>query len=100
MKYATLPALPAGIDPAIFWPATLEGLEAQKGRVEKMITGIKQLAGKKPVKKQAEAPADTAPARNNHRKPRRKRNLSPEARKRIAEAQKKRWAAVRKVDAA
>jgi hypothetical protein len=43
----------------------------------------------------AEAPAATAKQKAG-RKPRRKRNLSPEARKRIAEAQKKRWAAFRK----
>lgn len=93
------------LDQKGFYEAALLGLEAQKTRIEKMITGIKQLAGKKPVTTNiAEAAKVAIGARKKHANgagaKRKKRNLSPEARQRIADAQKKRWAAFRKDGAA
>jgi len=83
------------------YEAALEGLELQKQRIEEQIRLVRSLVGGK--KPRAAAPAavaeevsDAPSGKKAGRKPRRKRNLSPEARKRIAEAQKKRWAAFRK----
>ena len=72
--------------------AALEGLEAQRNRLEEQIAEVRGLMGKRagrPAKAQQGRPAK----RESGRK---KRELTPEARKRIAAAQKKRWAAFRK----
>jgi hypothetical protein len=78
-------------DPALL-AAALEGLELQRKRIDDQIAMVRgMLSGRKSV---ASAPAaeKAAPATS-----RRKRVLSEEARLRIAAAQKKRWAAFRKV---
>jgi hypothetical protein len=72
--------------------AALHGLEAQKQRLDEQIAQVRSMLGGrtgKPIK----APGWTAGAANGAP---RKRILSPEARQRIAAAQKKRWAAYRK----
>jgi hypothetical protein len=83
-----------GSDPALL-AALLEGLELQKARLEQQIAAVRALTGEKrrgrPPAAAAGAPAVAAPV-----KPRKKRKLSAAARKAIAEAQKKRWAAFRK----
>lgn len=63
-------------DPA-FLAAALEGLEAQKRRIEEQIAQIRAMLGKAPAAK---------PKANR---------ISAEARKRIAAAQVKRWEAFR-----
>jgi hypothetical protein len=77
-------------DPA-FLSAALEGLVMQKSRIEAQIAEVKRLLGHgkaAPVAAaQAEAPAKTKGGR---------RKMSAAARKRIADAQKKRWAEYRK----
>lgn len=95
-----MPRTPSQVDQSALYEAALEGLELQKQRIEEQIRAVRSLlGGKKPRAAKAAATEDApaAPAaKKAGRKPRRKRNLSPEARKRIAEAQKKRWAAFRK----
>jgi hypothetical protein len=73
-----------------FLEAALEGLLLQKQRIEMQITEVRSLLGKRrgrPAK--AEMAAATKP-------PSVRRPLSESARKRIATAQKKRWAEYRK----
>lgn len=95
-----MPRTPSTVDQAALYEAALEGLELQKQRIEEQIRLVRALIGGKKPRAAAVAVApteDAAPAaKKGARKPRRKRNLSPEARKRIAEAQRKRWAAFRK----
>jgi cell division septum initiation protein DivIVA len=83
-------------DPSLL-QAALEGLELQKRRIEEQIAQVRALLaqgrakrGRPPVKVVA-ATATAEPVR---------RNLSPAARKRIAAAQKRRWAEYRKGTAA
>ena len=64
--------------------AALEGLELQRQRIEEQVRQVRALLGKG---RPSAASTDAAP---------RKRTLSPAARKRIAAAQKKRWADYRK----
>ncbi len=71
--------------------AALEGLEAQKRRIEEQISQVQAMLGRRRGRKPAAEPAE---------KPARKRQLSPAARKRIAAAQKRRWAEFRKKAAA
>ena len=86
-------------DPTLL-QAALEGLEAQKARIEEQISKVKSLlaGGSKsapapaPAAAQAAAPAATKKSTG----PRKRRKLSAEGRARIAEAQRKRWAASRK----
>lgn len=68
--------------------AAIEGFEAQKTRLDARIAEIRQKLG---GVARSEEPAATAP--ENGRK---RRKMSAAARKRIADAQKKRWAAVKK----
>lgn len=93
-----MPRTPSHVDQSALYEAALEGLELQKQRIEEQIRAVRSLlGGKKPRAAKAAEETSAAPsAKKAGRKPRRKRNLSPEARKRIAEAQKKRWAAFRK----
>ncbi len=67
--------------------AALEGLELQKQRIDEQIQEVKQQLGAKTTATSTSA----APAKKT-----RKRVLSAVARKRIAAAQKKRWAEYRK----
>ncbi len=79
-------------DPSLL-EAALEGLEAQKRRIEDQIQQVRQLlGGRRPGRPAAvAASADSGSAGAP-----RKRQLSAAARKRIAAAQKKRWAEYRK----
>jgi hypothetical protein len=74
--------------------AALQGLEIQKEKLDEQIAQVRSLIGRRvgrPPK--GNDSGSQSPARQHGRK---KRVLSPEARKRIAAAQKKRWAAFRK----
>jgi len=81
-------------DPA-FLSAALEGLELQKQRIEDQIRQVKAMLGRRRGTDGAPELALVAAAT-----PRKKRTLSPAARKRIAAAQKKRWAEFHKSKAA
>ena len=68
--------------------AALQGLEAQMAKLESQIAQVNALLKRKPAKAPTSAtPTSPAPV---------KRVMSAEARKRIAAAQKKRWAAYHK----
>lgn len=77
--------------------AALQGLEAQKQKLDEQIAQVRAMMGRRvgrpPRSNGSNGAAHTAGAQAATRK---KRVLSPEARKRIAAAQKKRWAAFRK----
>jgi hypothetical protein len=73
-------------DPGLL-EATLEGLQIQRERIEHQIRQVRALLGKRRSPGAPEPPTG------------RKRELSPAARKRIAAAQKKRWAEYRKAAA-
>ena len=79
---------PRTFDDPVVLEAALEGLELQKKRIDAQITEIRARLGKR--SRGPAAPAVSAT---------KKRNLSPEARRRIAVAQKKRWAEYRKSSA-
>ncbi len=68
--------------------AALEGLEAQKRRIDGQIAQVQAMLGRK---RGRPAAAESPGAQSGHR-----RELSPAARRRIAAAQKKRWAEYRK----
>lgn len=72
--------------------AALQGLEVQRGKLDEQIAQVRAMMGKRTGR--------PAKAASNHREAtpavRKARVLTPEARKRIAAAQKKRWAAFRK----
>ena len=67
--------------------AALEGLELQKQRIDEQIQEVRSLLGKSPTRR------GRPPGSGVKRAPGR---LSPAARKRIAAAQKRRWAEYRK----
>jgi hypothetical protein len=69
--------------------AALEGLILQKERIESQIREVRSLLGRRRGAASAAAPEATQTGP-------RKRELSEAARKRIAAAQKKRWAEYRK----
>lgn len=75
--------------------AALEGLELRRSRIDEQISQIKQaLSGKSlPAKRTRVPEASDAPV--TAKKASKKRMLSPEARERIAAAQKARWARAR-----
>jgi hypothetical protein len=73
--------------------AALQGLEAQRHKLEEQIAQVRSMLGGRAAKP-AKAPVWAGSA-NGGGTPK-KRILSPEARQRIAAAQKKRWAAYRK----
>jgi hypothetical protein len=76
------------IQDTTFLTAALEGLELQKKRIDEQIRRVKALLGKRTARPVAAvAPSTEKPGR---------RKLSSAARKRIAEAQKRRWAEYRK----
>ena len=81
----------AVIDQA-FLNAALEGLELQRERIVEQIQQVKSLLGEKKPRAVPAAAAKSKPAA--------KRTLSATARKRIAKAQKKRWAAYHKAQKA
>jgi hypothetical protein len=75
--------------------AALVGLEMKKAKLDEQIAFVRSMTtGKTPLKraKAAKVADEAAP----EKKPRKKRRqFSPEARQRIADGQKKRWAAAR-----
>ena len=73
-----------------FLTAALEGLDLQRRRIEEQIQQVRAMLSGRRIR--LSAGGFTA-------KPARKRQLSPEARKRIAMAQKRRWAEYRKKQA-
>lgn len=79
--------------------AALIGLELKKARLEEQIASIKTMLGGKTVgrPRKAAVESDEPVAEKKAKKTGKKgkRSLSPEARERIAAAQKKRWAAHR-----
>jgi len=78
--------------------AALHGLETQRQRLDEQIAEVRSLMGQRSPgrpSKQTGGSSSQAPQRGAATA-RKKRVLSPEARKRIAAAQKKRWAAFRK----
>lgn len=77
--------------------AALQGLESQRQRLDSQIAQVRAMMGNRPgrpskqsLSNDGDKPVVTKTAT------RKRRVLSPEARKRIAVAQKKRWAAFRK----
>jgi hypothetical protein len=73
--------------------AALLGLESQREKLDEQIAQVRSLLGRKaarPARAAASSASATAGVAGN------RRVLSPEARKRIGLAQKKRWAAFRK----
>jgi hypothetical protein len=86
-----MPRTAKSIQDASFLNAALEGLELQRRRVEEQIEQVRAMLGGRKAKLSGGAFANKAV---------RKRQLSPDARKRIANAQKRRWAEYRKKQAA
>jgi hypothetical protein len=76
--------------------AALQGLEAQRARLDEQIAHVRSLMGRRAGRPPKNEPAVSEPTKKAASPGRKKRVLSPEARKRIAAAQKKRWAAFRK----
>jgi hypothetical protein len=79
-----------GLDQSVL-VAALEGFEAQLARLEGQIAHVKSLSSGKKVRVAASAAA--APKVKDKRKKR--REVSEDGRRRMAEAQKRRWAAAR-----
>jgi hypothetical protein len=75
--------------------AALRGLEAQKQRLDEHIAQVRAMMGRR-VGRPPRGKAAAASQSKGGSKARKKRSLSAEARKRIAAAQKKRWANFRK----
>jgi hypothetical protein len=67
----------------------IKGLEKQKTAIERALAALREVDGATAES----APAAAAPARRG--RPRRKGGMTPEGRKRLSEALKKRWAAKR-----
>jgi len=83
--------------------AALQGLESQRQKLEEQIGQVRAMMGNRPGRpskqssgSQGSGSGSTPASKTATRK---RRLLSPEARKRIAAAQKKRWAAFRKKQA-
>lgn len=76
--------------------AALQGLEAQRDRLDEQIAQVRSMMTGSGNSRSAKANSDEPAATRGARK---KRVLTAEARKRIAAAQKKRWAAFRKTQA-
>lgn len=83
------------VDNTALYEAALEGLELQKQRIEEQIRQVRAVLGNRRISNRpepvvvSESKVASAPRKT------RKRNLSSEARERIAAAQKKRWDAFR-----
>jgi len=87
---------PRSVSPDIL-EAALAGLEAQKQKIDNQIAQIHRMLPARRIGgslKRVTRPVAPIVGHIQSQKP--KRKMSPEARKRIADAQKKRWAAVRK----
>lgn len=77
------------VDNQALLAAALEGLEIQKQRIEEQIRQVRSMLGRRGGRVTSESPVLPMKAP-------RKRQLSEAARKRIAAAQKRRWAEYRK----
>jgi len=84
-----MPRISKSLEDTSFLTAALEGLELQKKRIEEQIEQVKQMLGRRTVGSSVAIPRLV-----------RRRQLSGEARRRIALAQKRRWAEYRKMKAA
>ncbi len=80
-------------DPTLL-AAALEGLILQKERIEEQIRNLREVLGTRSAGRPAKVASATA--ESSEEKPRKRRKMSAAARKRIAEAQKKRWSEYRK----
>ena len=87
-----MPRTASSIDDHSLLTAALEGLKAQRSRIDEQITHVEHLLGRRRGRPAAAAPPTSE-------EPKTRRELSPAARKRIAAAQKKRWADYRKKNA-
>jgi len=76
--------------------AALHGLEAQRQRLDEQIAQVKTMMGRRVGRPPKGGAREATAAHSSTGSTRKKRTLSPEARKRIAAAQKKRWANFRK----
>ncbi len=74
----------------------LAEIDAEITRLQQGRAAIAALGGDSPVKRKRGRPKGSV---NSPKPAKKKRNLSPEGRKRIAEAMKKRWAEQRKTEA-
>ncbi|MGH9610337.1 MAG: hypothetical protein ACRD34_11760 [Bryobacteraceae bacterium] len=79
--------------------AALQGLEAQKQKIDDQMAQVRALMGQRAARPAKQTSGASATASQGGGRGRRRRVLSPEARRRIAAAQKKRWAAFRKSQA-
>jgi hypothetical protein len=75
--------------------AALEGLELQKQRIDEQIQEVRSLLGKIPARR-GRPPGSTNGSSANNGAATKRTRLSASARKRIAAAQKRRWAEYRK----
>ncbi|HYP08473.1 MAG TPA: hypothetical protein VER03_19720 [Bryobacteraceae bacterium] len=82
-----MPKKTSTIEDGLILEAALEGLELQKRRIEVQMAEIRSRLG---MRQRTPSPQATSAS---------KRSLSADARKRIAAAQKKRWAEYRKSNA-
>ena len=94
-----MPKISGGLNREVL-TAALEGLEAQRRRIEEQLQQVRSALGMggvrrgRPPKSTAQSNDGEAPAAS--RPARKRRRLSPEARARISAAQKKRWAAAKR----
>jgi len=79
--------------------AALQGLEAQKQKLDEQIAQVRAMLGHRLGRPPKKARGQNGGAEKQSAGRGTRRNLSPEARKRIAAAQKKRWADFRKSQA-
>ena len=75
--------------------AALQGLEAQRQKLDDQISEVRSLLGRR-VGRPPKGGSGGAATASEADAPAKRKGLSAEARKRIAAAQKKRWAAFRK----
>lgn len=76
--------------------AALDGLELQKQRIDEQIEEVRSLLGKNSARRGRPSGSTNKGFKNNGSAVKRRAPLSASARKRIATAQKRRWAEYRK----
>jgi hypothetical protein len=88
--------LTGGLTPDVL-QAALEGLEAQKQRIDEQLQQVRSMLGVgAPRRGRPPKSAEVATVSEPSRKRRKRRALSAEARARISAAQKKRWSATKR----
>ena len=75
--------------------AALEGFESQLARINAQIAQVKSMMSGKKTAAAAAPPAAAATGATKGKRTRKSRVVSEEARQRMADAQKKRWAKIR-----